>query len=304
MITPRTVALCMHLQMKASVVYDVEGRQLTLDLKSGNGSASDGQTIAKPDLVISMDSATLLDLAQGKLQPQQAFMKGKLKLKGSMPVAMKVQKVMDAARKAATEVQPTPSGASSVPATPRGGATSTATSAGSAASASSELAAAGPVLKSRAVFDAIGLAVKNDGASLVKKVNGVIQFVICEGSPSGRVLATHLLDLKTGTGSLRQLPSSSSSSSQAASGTAAASPKPDLTLTLSDDDMHLLAGGKLNPQNAFMKGRLKIKGNMVREIARCKNFSRVRSAMTRTHSVRMHVYVTASTAGSTPCPLH
>ncbi len=33
-------------QVKGVVVYDVGGKKLTLDLKSGSGSASDGQTVA------------------------------------------------------------------------------------------------------------------------------------------------------------------------------------------------------------------------------------------------------------------
>lgn len=39
--------------------------------------------------------------------------------------------------------------------------------------------------------------------------------------------------------------------------------KADTTLTLSDDDFVDIALGKLNPQNAFMKGRLKITGNIM-----------------------------------------
>ncbi|KAL0278525.1 UNVERIFIED_CONTAM: hypothetical protein PYX00_000330 [Menopon gallinae] len=39
--------------------------------------------------------------------------------------------------------------------------------------------------------------------------------------------------------------------------------KPDTTLTVSDDDFVDMASGKLNPQMAFMKGKLKIKGNIM-----------------------------------------
>lgn len=37
----------------------------------------------------------------------------------------------------------------------------------------------------------------------------------------------------------------------------------DTTLTLSDEDFVNLALGKLNPQVAFMKGKLKITGNIM-----------------------------------------
>lgn len=39
--------------------------------------------------------------------------------------------------------------------------------------------------------------------------------------------------------------------------------KVDTTLTVSDDDMVDIALGKLNPQQAFMKGKLKITGNIM-----------------------------------------
>lgn len=39
--------------------------------------------------------------------------------------------------------------------------------------------------------------------------------------------------------------------------------KPSTTLTIADDDFMLLAEGKLQPQQAFMKGKLKITGNLM-----------------------------------------
>lgn len=39
--------------------------------------------------------------------------------------------------------------------------------------------------------------------------------------------------------------------------------KVDTTLTVSDEDMVDIALGKLNPQQAFMKGKLKITGNIM-----------------------------------------
>jgi putative sterol carrier protein len=44
---------------------------------------------------------------------------------------------------------------------------------------------------------------------------------------------------------------------------AGASDKGDCTLSLSDSDFVQLMTGKLNPQAAFMKGKLKIKGNVM-----------------------------------------
>lgn len=39
--------------------------------------------------------------------------------------------------------------------------------------------------------------------------------------------------------------------------------KPNTTLTISDEDFVQLATGKLNPQSAFMKGKLKVTGNVM-----------------------------------------
>lgn len=39
--------------------------------------------------------------------------------------------------------------------------------------------------------------------------------------------------------------------------------KPNVTLTLEDSDMADLHAGKLNPQKAFMSGKLKVTGNVM-----------------------------------------
>lgn len=39
--------------------------------------------------------------------------------------------------------------------------------------------------------------------------------------------------------------------------------KPNTTLTVSDEDFVSMGTGKLNPQTAFMKGKLKVAGNIM-----------------------------------------
>ena len=103
----------------------------------------------------------------------------------------------------------------------------------------------GSGLKSAVVFDQIGAAVAAQGASLVKKVKGIIQFNIAGG---GNQTGQWTVDLKNGSGSVNAGPP--------------AQGKADLTISVKDADFMSMQAGKLNPQSAFMSGKIKIKGNM------------------------------------------
>jgi putative sterol carrier protein len=78
------------------------------------------------------------------------------------------------------------------------------------------------------------------GSPLTKKIKAVFQIVISNDG------SKYVIDLKNGSGSVR-------------SGEDAAA---DCTFTIKAEDFLALSAGKLNPQNAFMQGRLKIKGSM------------------------------------------
>jgi putative sterol carrier protein len=66
----------------------------TLDLKTGDGGlVVEGKGQAKPDLVIKVGDADFASLYDGKSNAQQAFMKGKLKIRGNMSLAMKFNTV-------------------------------------------------------------------------------------------------------------------------------------------------------------------------------------------------------------------
>ena len=73
---------------------DISGNVWTLDLKNGNASASNSSSSSKPDIFINMDDATFLSLSDGSLSGQQAFMKGKLKIKGNMMLATKLDVIL------------------------------------------------------------------------------------------------------------------------------------------------------------------------------------------------------------------
>ncbi|CAN9503116.1 unnamed protein product [Ophioblennius macclurei] len=98
--------------------------------------------------------------------------------------------------------------------------------------------------KSYAVFREIEKLLQKDGEGLVKKVGGVFAFKVNDG-PGGKD-ATWIVDVKNGKGSVSNDPGK----------------KADCTISMSDQDLPELMNGKLNPQTAFFKGKLKIAGNM------------------------------------------
>jgi putative sterol carrier protein len=81
-------------KFNGTALFDVEGTKFTLHAKRDeNNNKSD------PDLQVKTSASTLLDLLAKRITPQQAFMKGKLKIKGKMGLAMKLTVVLDATRK-------------------------------------------------------------------------------------------------------------------------------------------------------------------------------------------------------------
>lgn len=87
-------------KFKGSVVFHVTDKNVSysLDLSSASPSVKKG-SIPSPDLQVTLNEAVLLELAHKKLKPQEAFMKGKLKIKGKMALAMKLNAVLASSRK-------------------------------------------------------------------------------------------------------------------------------------------------------------------------------------------------------------
>ncbi|CAL8330718.1 unnamed protein product [Arctogadus glacialis] len=100
-------------------------------------------------------------------------------------------------------------------------------------------------LQSKLVFAEIGRRIQASGAALVEQVKGVFGWEITQ---DGKTVAQWTIDLKNGAGALHEGPYSG---------------KADVSIAVSDADFMALVQGKVNPQQAFMAGKLKIKGNIM-----------------------------------------
>jgi len=69
----------------------------TIDLKK-SGTVYKGPATTKADVTIILSDDTFTQLAEGKLDGQKAFMTGKLKTKGNMMLATKLDGVLKAAK--------------------------------------------------------------------------------------------------------------------------------------------------------------------------------------------------------------
>ena len=99
-------------------------------------------------------------------------------------------------------------------------------------------------LKTAAAFDKMVPYMKEQGAEMCKKIGFVYHFEIAPAK--GKPPTVWTVDLKNGNGSIKQ----------------GKEGKADATFAMVDDDAISLFQGKLNPQTAFMQGKMKIKGNM------------------------------------------
>ena len=70
-----------------------EGGQYHIVFKDGAGDAGPGE-VADPNITISMAASDMVDMVSGKLDPTMAFMSGKIKIKGDMGLAMKLQTIL------------------------------------------------------------------------------------------------------------------------------------------------------------------------------------------------------------------
>jgi putative sterol carrier protein len=80
----------------ASYQFDLTGDgggQWVVDLTQSPAQVKGG-TMDSPGVTITMTAADFIALVNGKLNGQMAFMQGKLKIKGDMSLALKLQQIL------------------------------------------------------------------------------------------------------------------------------------------------------------------------------------------------------------------
>ena len=75
-------------------ISDASVSEWYLDLKEGSGKLEAGKYNGKTDCQMTMSTDVFNKMVSGNLKPTSAFMSGKLKIKGNMSLAMKLEKLM------------------------------------------------------------------------------------------------------------------------------------------------------------------------------------------------------------------
>lgn len=130
------------------------------------------------------------------------------------------------------------------------------TNGSSSSSSSGSWSPAGSSLQTGALMTEIASQLSSpDGQESIKKLQATFKFVIqATSGVGGGPSAVWLLDMKQGR--VVEL-----------TGDAIDATKADSTFTLNDDNFVALASGKLNPQVAFLSGKLKLGGNLAKAMA-------------------------------------
>jgi len=78
--------------MNNSYLFDIEGAgQWLVNVEDGNVTVTEGS--GEADTTIQASEDTMLSIVKGEQNPTAAYMTGKLKIKGDMGAAMKLQKL-------------------------------------------------------------------------------------------------------------------------------------------------------------------------------------------------------------------
>jgi len=152
--------------------FKIDGKSYAVDLKNSPGSVKTGAP-EKSDVTMTLGESDFVNLMTGKVNGQNLFMQGKLKIQGNMGLAMKLDKLpkkqADAPSTASTPKSSTPA------------------------------ASSGSGFKSAAIFDELTKKISST-PDLVKQINGVYQFDLTKDGKTQQ----WFVDLKNGKGSVGQ----------------------------------------------------------------------------------------------------
>lgn len=85
--------------VKGVVVFKIDDTKWTLDARPEKGELYQGSPKnCEADLTLTINDDNFVKLVMGKLNPQSAFLMRKLKISGSMGMAMKLQPILEAAQ--------------------------------------------------------------------------------------------------------------------------------------------------------------------------------------------------------------
>ncbi|CAF0783637.1 unnamed protein product [Didymodactylos carnosus] len=82
-------------KIQSVYAFDLKGEKWYLDLKNEQGSVGKGEPTAPAQCTLSMSKADFIQMFSGKLKPAAAFMGGKLKIKGDMSTALKLEQLLN-----------------------------------------------------------------------------------------------------------------------------------------------------------------------------------------------------------------
>lgn len=220
----------------------------TIDLKNAAGKVNSGKH-GDANAEFSMTENDFVSVCLGKLNPQTAFLQGKMKIKGNMKAATKftpnlfpkiTEEILKFSPDEAVKLYLKDIG---VPSTPS---STVSTSSSSFSSSNSNKKWSDNAMKLRAsnILSIIeDFLSSTKGKSVSNEIGHTYQFDIIP--KKGETPISFVFDLKSSPGKLSEGKS-----------------KCDATFTMLDEDFVKLVTGKLNPQSAFMQGKMKIKGNM------------------------------------------
>ncbi|KAL1920419.1 uncharacterized protein VTP21DRAFT_796 [Calcarisporiella thermophila] len=199
----------------------------TADMKNDGTVVLGERSDLKPDVVVSLDDKDFTELASGKLSGPKAFMAGKLKVKGELLLAMRLDTMLKVTRGINPLADPN-------------------------AAAPDEAQAEDvtvPGYNAAVVFQQIANMMKSyspqELESQKSKARGIFQF-----------------DIKNAAGQTQSWTIDLKHDGRVVRGKIEGK-KPDVTVQVKDNDFLDMALGKIGGQRAFMTGKLKLKGNIM-----------------------------------------